>query len=282
MNWVVPTCSPVSDMEKGPDMVENGLPDAVTPESEPYLGRVQSYNWSGYQVFPASGSGNTYTDVDAQWVVPSVTSSTGDDQYTSSWVGLGSGQGEDSSGDKYLLDQAGTLQSVVNGDKSYTFFWELFPENAEQITPPNGISVPVSPGNTVEVDVVHHSGANSSEFFLENLTTDQGASFIVDFAGGYTEGGGQAEWIMERPEIGNQFPQLADYRTFTFHNMSVTNENNDAYYPGQLTRQQDYMTNCLDTVTLSSPNNLVDGTTAANSGTIDWLTSGNGGDGLCQ
>ena len=41
------------------------------------------------------------------------------------------------------------------------------------------------------------------------------------------------------------------------------------------------MTNCLDTVTLSSPNNLVDGTTADNSGTVDWLTSGTGGDGKC-
>jgi hypothetical protein len=274
MNWVVPTCS----QEPG---MEDGLVDDVTADSEPYKGRIPFYNYSGYLVFPAANSGNSYTHVEAQWDVPAVTSSTGDDQYTSSWVGLGSGKGEDSSGEQYLLDQAGTLQSVVDGEKTYFFFWELFPEDNEQLSPPDGVSLPaVSPGNAVEVDVIHNS-ANTSEFFLENLTTDQGTSFIVDFEGGYAEGGGQAEFIMERPIIGNQYSQLADFGTLTFRNMYVVNENDGTYYPGELTREQAYMTNCLVTSTLASPNNLVNGTAADNSGTIDWLTSGTGGDGLC-
>jgi hypothetical protein len=249
--------------------------------SEPYRGDQQTYNYSGYLVFPASGSGNSYNDVEAQWDVPSVTSSTGADQYTSSWVGLGSGKGENSSGKDYLLDQAGTLQSVTDDNKSYQFFWELYPEDDEQTSPPDGVTLPaISPGNAVEV-LVEHYATNSTEFYLENLTTDQGTSFIVDWGSGYTEAGEQAEWIMERPTIDNEYPELADFGTFTFHNMYVVNENDVTYYPGELTREQNYMTNCLLTSTLAQPNNLVNGTAADNSGTIDWEASGSGGDGTC-
>lgn len=273
INWVTPTCSQETGLVDGAD-------DESAASSEPYLGLYQSYNWSGYLVFPASGSGNTYNTVEAQWDVPSVTSSTGDDQYTASWVGLGSGVGE-TSGVSNLLDQAGTFQTVVNGAASYQFYWQLFPENDAQKTEPNGVALPaISPGNAVEA-LVDHTSTYATEILLENLTTDQATAFTVTWGTNYTELGDQAEWIMERPTINGQFPQLADFDTFTFHNMYIVNENNDTYYPGELTREQMYMTNCTQTETLAQPNDLVNGTAADNTGTIDWDMSGTGGDGTC-
>jgi hypothetical protein len=270
MTWIVPSCTA---MPAG---------DAADPvpaqESGTYAGRIPFVNWSGYQVSPESG--NNYIEAGADWVVPPVTSSTGDNQYSSTWVGLGSGSGKNSSGQQYLLDQAGTNQNVVSGKAQYYFFWEFAPLNLEQLKQPNGDSLPlVSANNEVYVDVFT-SGSDQGNFVLTNFTTNVSIDFHSTWGSGYTEGGGQAEWIMERQEVDingvYDFPELADYKTMAFQDMYVTNENDDVYYPGELNRQQDVMTNCIDTATLSSPSNLVNGSSQDNSGTITWEASGSG------
>jgi hypothetical protein len=225
-------------------------------------------------------SGNHYIEAGADWVVPAVTSSTGDNQYSSTWVGLGSGSGENSSGQQYLLDQAGTNQNVVGGKGQYYFFWEFAPLNLEQLKEPNGDGLPlVSANDAVYVDVFT-SGSDEGDFVLTNLTTNVGIDFDATWSSGYTEGGGQAEWIMERQEVDingvYDFPELADYKTMAFQDMYVTNQDDVVYYPGELNRQQDVMTNCIDTATLSSPSNLVNGSSQDNSGTITWEASGSG------
>jgi Peptidase A4 family len=269
-DWVVPTCTALQN-------VQTDLPQISASDSGVYEGRTQSDNWSGYMVQPDT-AGHTYTDAYAVWTVPSVVSSDGDDQYTSAWVGLGSGQGTESSGQQYLLDQAGTTQSVIGGQGKYAFFWELFPENASQTKTPTGMTLPaLSPGNSVYVEV-DHTGGGTTEYVLYNETTGKSTAFSATWdQGAYVEGGGQAEWIMERPEVGAYYSELANYDSFTFREMTVTNNVGGVYYPGELDRQQYYMTNCVLTQTLSNPADLVDGSTPNNSGTITWEASGTGG-----
>jgi hypothetical protein len=118
-----------------------------------------------------------------------------------------------------------------------------------------------------------YSGSRPQVIGSEAARLDPGAADRSTYA----EGGGQAEWMMERPEVDGYYSELANYDSFTFREMAVTNNLGGVYYPGELNRQQYYMTNCVLTQTLSNPADLVDGSTPNNSGTITWEASGTGG-----
>lgn len=84
------------------------------------------------------------------------------------------------------------MQSVVSGKTTYSFFWEFYPLNGEQVVGPD-----VSPGDDVYVEV-NYVSSGVTQFTIDNSTTQEGASFDEYWGSGYTEGGGTAEWIMER------------------------------------------------------------------------------------
>jgi len=97
---------------------------------------VSSLSWAGYIIEKDSNSKFEVMGVNASWIVPEVNVSSGDG-YSSAWIGIG-GQS-----DKSLI-QVGTEHDVVNGQDTYTAWYELLPSFAVRLT-----SIAVSPGDTM-------------------------------------------------------------------------------------------------------------------------------------
>ena len=197
------------------------------------VGTEPSPNWSGFKLTSTPG---TYSWVDGNWIVPSVSSYglVGVQTYSALWVGLDGDYNDD--GD---LVQAGTVQGSIvilvtisaPGIKSpvpfefasYYMWTEFLPQQTalQQVN-----SVPVSPGDEVYAIVTVGDGilapnlnGPNAYFMLENATI--GKYTIVTAARGNTEVlGSQAEWIMERPTAGfsdgtPNYTSLSEYGTAT-------------------------------------------------------------------
>ncbi len=143
----------------------------------------------------AAGS-QTFTWVLGQWNVPDVAPAAEGrgDQYSFAWIGI------DGNTD---VTQIGTLQSVsadANGNLSkncYAWF-EWFPNSFKAIT-----NLPVSFGDTM-LGLICMDSPTEAFFNLLNLTSGIHAGFIFTAPSGTVSLENQAEWILERPEIGNQ------------------------------------------------------------------------------
>src|SRR5439155_19939882 len=114
----------------------------------------------------------------------------GEDEYSSTWVGIGGGCLETSctTTDSTLI-QTGTEQDVAaDGSTSYSTWYELIP--APSISTP----LAVHPGDTVTVAI----GETVPEVWsitITDVTTGQNWSTTVPYSSTY----GTAEWIEETP-----------------------------------------------------------------------------------
>lgn len=193
----------------------------------------QSQNWSGY-ILPNSAS--VFTDVSAQWIVPTLNCTDTSNGYTSIWVGTG-GWPSANGGTSGALLQTGTNDTCVNGTQQDYGWWELWPNipSAQRFS-----GFPVSPGDSMEASVFQMPNG-SWETLLTDLTTGlsavmvtgegwgvaqanastftyQGTTTTLSYSGGYT-----AEWIVEDPgnaTDGGYFP-FANYGTITFTNLET-------------------------------------------------------------
>ena len=170
---------------------------------------ISSLSWAGYTIEKNSNPHFEVIGVNASWVVPQVNASAGNG-YSSAWIGVG---GEL---DKTLI-QVGTEQDVVNGQASYSAWYELLPSFAVRLT-----SISVSPGDTIIASLnLVNSGTNMWSIQISDATNGQGFSKNVV----YNSTRSSAEWIVERPTVGNQTSTLSDFGSITFTGCNV-NVNN--------------------------------------------------------
>lgn len=151
---------------------------------------TQSSNWSGYNKgMLETGSG--FHSISGQWTVPTATQHTrGQDEYSSSWVGIGGGCLDTScSATDSTLIQAGTEQDVAaDGTPSYSTWYELIP--APSISTP----LAVKPGDVVSAAITE-SAPEVWTITLRNTTAGTSWSTTVPYTSTYAT----AEWIEETP-----------------------------------------------------------------------------------
>ena len=228
-----------------------------------------SSNWSGFELLRALKIGGPatlhfdepYDWVTGTWHVPIVTSEFNTSTYSSLWIGL------DGDGTSDLV-QAGTEQESIN--ISFTFFnitfstyygWtEFLPQ---QSTEQRITNFPINPGDEIFAEVwIGNPGSSPTlsgafgVFLLENLTTSQYTSIYTP-VGSTRVGGSEAVWIMERPTVGGNLPDLADYGSATMLNAYARKANSPrgtGYVPYQGARsRQITMFNASDTLSTVTP-----------------------------
>lgn len=161
---------------------------------------VSSLSWAGYTIEKNSNPQFEVIGVNASWTVPKVNVSAGDG-YSSAWIGIG---GEL---DKSLI-QVGTEHIVVNGQDTYTAWYELLPTFAVRLT-----SIAVSPGDTMIASInLVNSDTNQWSIQISDATSGQAFSRNVVYNSTRSSG----EWIVERPNINNQTRTLGDFGNITF------------------------------------------------------------------
>jgi hypothetical protein len=144
-------------------------------------------NWSGY------AKSGTYTSATAQWVVPSVSRTTGA-SYSSAWLGIDGFTNSD-------LIQTGTESDWRSGAAHYNAWWEILPAAETPIT-----SFTVHPGDKMSASIAKGSGS-SWTITIKDLT-DNG-SFTTTKT--YSGPGASVEWIEEAPEVNGRIATLAHY-----------------------------------------------------------------------
>jgi hypothetical protein len=154
------------------------------------LNMTQSNNWSGYNKSILE-TRSSFTEVSGTWTVPTATQAvSGQAESSATWVGIGGGCITLNClvVDQTLI-QAGTEQDVDSGGRaSYWAWWELIPE------PSTRISMNVSPGNRIHVDV-NQVLPELWKITIQNLST--GAVFTKTTP--YSSTHATAEWILETP-----------------------------------------------------------------------------------
>ena len=184
------------------------------------LNMSQSNNWSGYNK-GALETGTTFHSISGTWVVPTASAhKKGEDEYSSSWVGIGGGCLETSclATDETLI-QAGTEQDVAaDGTASYSTWYELIP------APSINTSLAVHPGDTVTVTI----GESVPEVWgisIKDVTTGQSFSTTVPYPSTY----GTAEWVEETPLLigtsGTGFSAMPNLGTVQFSGATVNGAN---------------------------------------------------------
>jgi len=183
------------------------------------LNMTQSSNWSGYNKGLLE-TGTPVSSITGQWVVPTATQHTkGQDEYSSSWVGIGGGCLDTScTATDPTLIQTGTEQDVAaNGTASYSTWYELIP--APSISTP----LAVKPGDVVDA-AISSTVPGVWSVSLTNRTSGQSWSTTVP----YTSTEATAEWIEETPLlIGTNagFSALPNLGTVTFSGATVNGAN---------------------------------------------------------
>ena len=177
-------------------------------------------NWSGYVL----SGGAPYDVVNGRWAIPPAIGELPGVSYTYSllWVGL------DGYGTADVV-QAGTgqdgfvLPGVFPTDpvwvvSSYYAWTEIYPLPLQRITnfhvdPGDDIFSAVWVGNPGEAP---SAGRTFGFFQMEDLTKSHYTGTPIP--PGTTFTGSSAEWIMERPKLGNYLPPLANYGSASMSN----------------------------------------------------------------
>ena len=212
---------------------------------------TQSSNWSGYNKGVLE-NGTPFSSITGQWVVPTATQHVkGQDEYSSSWIGIGGGCLDTSclATDSTLI-QTGTEQDVAaDGSASYSTWYELIP--APSINTP----LAVKPGDVVAAAITSTVPGVWS-ISLTNKTTNQSWSTTVPYSS--TES--TAEWIEETPLLigtdGTGLSALPNLGTVTFSGATV-NGQNAALNPAEAMQLVDSNGNPI--ATPSAPNSTLDG-----------------------
>src|SRR5260221_7747022 len=178
------------------------------PTNRPFVAAkgLTSDNWAGYIVATNidSPQNNAVTDVQGQWIVPSLTCGAADTA-SSIWIGV------DGDLDK-TVEQAGTEQDCTQGKPSFFAWLELYPKEARE-----ALNVSVHSGDIISAEIKYISG---DDFNLSLVNQTTGESFNVTQTGKRAKRQ-TAEWIIEAPFSGKILP-LANFGLVTFTGANAT------------------------------------------------------------
>jgi len=192
-----------------------------------------SGNWSGY----ARTTGGTFNDITSNWTVPTASSCSSGDTYSSAWIGIDGATNSD-------LIQTGTESDCVSGSSFYQAWWEILPAVEQPITGT------VNPGDKMFAEI--KQGASNWIITIKDLTQNWTYSTNQSYSGSQSS----AEWILEAPTINGSTATLTNYGLETF-----TDDTQNGVNP-----QHSYSTDSIDMVdagnnnisTTSNPNSLTD------------------------
>jgi Peptidase A4 family len=191
ITYVTPAFRPLEELLPGIERRARPRRDFVT---------VTNSTWSG-AVVHATGS-QTFTWVLGQWNVPDLAAAAGGgSQYTFAFIGI------DGNTD---VTQIGTIQSVSGASKSCYAVYEWFPNSWSAIT-----NLPVSFGDTM-IGLICLDSPTEAFFSLLNVTAGVHAGFVFDAPAGTASLENQAEWILERPEVGGVNPPMPNFGEIYF------------------------------------------------------------------
>jgi len=190
---------------------------AVVANSMAATTSFASYNWSGIAKTKGVGPNSPpFSSVTAEYVVPRAVNAPcdGGTDYTSAWVGLDGWNSND-------VLQAGTESDAschgVSTTSIYYAWYEWYPSYETAIDPG---TFPVSAGDNLSVTVWNTSPA-VGHAYLVNLNTGLSVSLQFNAPAGTSLKGNSAEWIVERPMVGNVLANLADYARDYFSGASA-------------------------------------------------------------
>jgi hypothetical protein len=206
-------------------LVATPAADAAVPRGPiVVLKASQSSNWSGYNQGILEAGKSPFTQVSADWIVPTVTQhQAGRAEYSASWVGIGGGCLDTTCtlGDNTLI-QAGTSHDInvkADGKATYSAWWELIPGPSLTID-----GMPVAPGDTMHVDIREIVPlANVWTITVKNVTQNKTFTMTVP----YTSTHATAEWIVETPLLigasGAGFSSMPNLTGAGFSNATANN-----------------------------------------------------------
>jgi hypothetical protein len=162
-----------------------------------------SVNWSGYAVETnlANPQQYAFTDVQASWIVPSLSPSASSNQnaYSSTWIGL---DGDSSK----TVEQIGIEQDYVNGKAVYYAWYEMYPLS------PVKLDLVIQAGDMISAEVKYLAN-NTYQLTLNDVTSGHSSTIQVESSKPIRS---SAEWIEESTG------RLADFNTVTFTHASAT------------------------------------------------------------
>lgn len=166
-----------------------------------------SLDWSGYVVnSDYTNPQPLVTSVSGSWTVPTVTV-TSQGAFSAAWVGIG-GQVDST------LIQIGTEHDSIGGAAEYSAWYELLPNDSVTIK-----ELSVSPGDKITASIGLADSATDS-WLMEINDVTKGQTFSKNVF--YDSSRLSAEWIMERPTVGNSVSTLSDFGSITFTDIRVT------------------------------------------------------------
>jgi hypothetical protein len=178
----------------------------TSPQGESLL----SLDWAGYSVFSDFANPEALvTSVGGSWAVPQVNISVGD-TFSAAWVGIG-GQLDNT------LIQTGTEHDSVNGEATYSVWYELLPNDSTTIS-----TINVSVGDVIQASI-NLVNSDTNEWSIEIVDLTKVQSFEKNVF--YDSSRLSAEWIVERPTVNNRISQLANFGSVTFTSANATINN---------------------------------------------------------
>jgi Concanavalin A-like lectin/glucanases superfamily len=198
--------------------VENPTTLRIAEEEEEGQAYYPLENWSGYAVVDPKGR-DRFRKVKGIYRAAETGSSCSDDELVQ-WVGLG---GFD---EHRGLIQAGT--AVPESGETFAWFEYLRKGfhgsiSIAKVTPLNGH---VAAGDLIYDEVTYVPSVHEAVFWINDATTGYGQPVIeTDFNGRVYYNGATAEWIDERPRIGNHLSNLKDFEPVLWRGARVAEGN---------------------------------------------------------
>jgi hypothetical protein len=201
------------------------------------VGRGTSTNWSGYAV-----DGSSATNVIGTWTEPTVKCATGENSWSSPWVGI---DGDTSN----TVEQTGTDSDCQRGVATYYAWYEMYPKST--VVAP----LTIHPGDVITGQVSYAPGALTSSSFTMMLTDHTSGKSFSTTQTTKKANRSSVEWIMEGPSSG----LLSNFGAVSFSAASATINNQTAAL-GSLGAGSITMITGQGSVTRAQPSSISGGT----------------------
>jgi hypothetical protein len=190
-----------------------------------------SLNWSGYAVLNTSvrSYGNSsFFYLIGDYVEPLAQQAfgacTGGWDYSATWVGIDGYSSPDvlqagSEADAYCSRGGGVLAS-------YSFWYEWYPNGEVQIT-----NMPLAAGNDAFVHV-WSTNSRTGHAYIVNYSNSQSVTLTFSAPSGTVLIGNSAEWVVERPSVGDRLATLTNYIQDFFEDTYAYDFNGHQSAPG--------------------------------------------------
>jgi hypothetical protein len=178
-------------------MIAGNAPRGVRVSAVRGATKTFALNWSGYA--QSTRHMGTFKAVRDFWRVPTVSTSSSGNQYSSDWVGIGGFNDN-------TLVQAGTEADNLGGTARYDAWTEIIPAPAVVIS-----GLVIKPGDKME-GLVEETASGTWKMTVFDLTSGKSGGRTVK----YRSSGKSVEAIHERPEVGGHLATLAKTSNVTF------------------------------------------------------------------